>query len=352
MNFRNALTGLITSAALAGLVSCGGGGGDSAAPTYTVGGTLSGSVGPVVLQLNGAGDVTLASAGTFTFPAGLTNGASYAVSANGAQNCNVANGSGTMGATNISNVMVTCTSVVRSANLSSAQESPPNGSAATGRGSVIVNPATKEITGGVSFAGLTPSTGGHHIHQAPAGNPAANGPVIIGLILAPDGRTATVPAGVVLTDAQYAALLAGELYMNVHTTTYPGGEIRGSLSLRGGVSAGLATLNGAQEVPTTGSTATGRGTLVFDSTTREVIVAYVTHNVAAPTVAHIHTGATGVSGPANVATLTAATNLFVAPSASTLSAQGATDTAAGNTYFNVHSTTNPGGEIRGQIAVQ
>ena len=350
MNIRNLLTGLIASAALTGLVSCGSGGGDSAAPTYTVGGTLSGSVGPVVLQLNGAGDITLANPGTFTFPTGLANGATYAATANGAQNCNVTNGSGTMGSTNISNVTVTCTSVVRSANLSSAQENPPNVSTATGSGGVIVNPTTREVTGGVTFAGLTPT--GHHIHQSPAGNPGGNGPVIISLILAPDGRTATVPAATVLTDAQYAALLAGELYLNVHTAAYPGGEIRGPLSVRGGVTAGLAALSGAQEVPPTGSTAIGRGTVMFNSTTRNVIVAYATHNVAAATVSHIHTGASGVNGPANVVTLTAATNLFVAPSASTLSAQGATDVATGNTYFNVHSTTNPGGEIRGQIAIQ
>jgi CHRD domain len=44
--------------------------------------------------------------------------------------------------------------------------------------------------------------------------------------------------------------------------------------------------------------------------------------------------------------------MYVAPSGSTLSAQTATDVAAGNTYFNVHSPTNAAGEIRGQIAVQ
>ena len=254
--------------------------------------------------------------GSFTFPAGLVIGAAYAVTANGAQNCNVANGAGTMGATNVTNVAITCTTVVRSASLSSAQENPPNASTATGRGAVIVDPTTKEITGGMTFSGLTPTAGGHHIHQAPSGSPGANGPVIIGLTLAPGGGVATVPAGTVLTDAQYAALLAGELYFNVHTTAYPGGEIRGPINMRGGVTAGLTSLNGADEVPANASTATGRGTIVFDSTTRDILIAYVTHNVVGTTVAHIHTGAPGVSGPPDVVTLTQGTGVYSAPNAS------------------------------------
>jgi hypothetical protein len=249
-------------------------------------------------------------------------------------------------------VAVTCTTVVRSAALAGAAENPPAATTASGRGAVIVNPTTREITGGVTFSGLTPTTGGHHIHQAPAGNPTANGPVIIGLVLSPDGQSATVPAGTTLTEAQYAALIAGELYMNVHTAAYPGGEIRGQLTGTTGVTAALAALTAAQEVPANPSAATGRGTLVFDSASLDIVVAYVTHNVSGSTVAHIHTGAPGVSGPANVVTLSAATNLFTAPAAAKVTAQNVTDLRAGNTYFNVHSATYPAGEIRGQLAVQ
>lgn len=349
MNIRSAMKRCCAVAALAGVASCGGGGAET---TYAVGGTLVGSVGPVTLQLNGAGDITLAAAGTFTFAAGLASGAAYSVTASGAQNCNVANGSGTVGADPVTNVTVTCTTVVRSAVLSGAQENPANPSAASGRGAVVVNPATREITGGITFTGLTPNAGGHHIHQAPSGNPGGNGPVIVGLTLAAGGGVATVPAATVLTEAQYAALLAGELYFNVHTSTYPAGEIRGQINVRGGVTAGLATLNGGSEVPANASTATGRGIIVFDAATRNVLIAYATHNVAGTTVAHIHTGAPGVSGPANVLTLTQGTNVYTGPNPATLSAQAAADVGAGNTYFNVHSAAFPAGEIRGQIAVQ
>ena len=350
MNMRNFFGGLMASCVLLGVVSCGGD--DGPPPTFTVGGTISGSAG-VVLRLNGGSDLSVPALGNFSFPTGLVNGAAYSVTvANAAQPCTVANGSGTITSAPVTNVRITCTTVVRSASLTGAQENPPTTTTASGRGAVIVNPTTREITGGVTFTGLTPTTGGHHIHQAPTGNAGGNGPVIISLTLAPGGGVATVPAGTVLTDAQYAALLAGELYFNLHTSANHGGVIRGQITGTTGVIAGLATLNGANEVPPNASTASGRGTLVFDATTREVLITYATHNVANTTVAHIHTGALGVSGPANVVTLAQGTGVYTGPNPATLTTQTVTDINAGNTYFNVHSSTVPAGEVRGQIAIQ
>jgi hypothetical protein len=354
MNVRRVCFGLIASAALAGVVSCGGS--DDPAPpvTYTVGGTLSGSVGTVVLRLNGAGDLSLAAPGSFTFPAGIGIGAAYDVTAAGAQNCSVAGGTGTMGSSNVTNVAITCTTVVRAASLTGAQENPANPSTATGRGAVTVNPTTKEITGGITFSGLTPTA--HHIHQAPTGNPGGNGGVVVGLTLATGGGAATVPAGTVLTDAQYAALLAGELYFNVHSAAYPGGEIRGQITVRTGITAGLATLSGANESPANASTATGRGTLVVDATTREVLTGVVTFTGFTPTAHHIHQAPAGTptqNGPVAIG-LTLGTNGLTAtvPLGTTLTAAQYTALLAGELYFNVHSATYPGGEIRGQIGVQ
>ena len=348
MNIRKILAGLVTTALVAGVVSCGG----SDEETFAVGGTIAGSAG-VVLRLNGGSDLSVPALGSFNFPTRLTPGTQYVVTvASAAQPCTVANGSGTIGSSDLSSVSVSCTTVVRTASLTGAQENPAVVSAATGRGAVVVNPTTREITGGMMFTGLTPTTGGHHIHQAPNGRPTENGPVIIRMTLAPGGGVATVPGGTVLTEAQYTAYLAGELYFNVHTAANIGGEIRGQITSRSGVTAGLATLTGAQEVPPNSSTATGRGTIVFDSATRDVLVAYATHDVAATTVAHIHTGAAGVSGPANVVTLTQGTGVYTSANPSALTVQNVADINAGNTYFNVHSTSIPAGEIRGQIAIQ
>lgn len=94
----------------------GGGGGDNApAPTYTIGGTVTGLSGAgLVLRLNGGLDLSVsASATTFTFATALSGGATYTISVlaqptNPSQTCSVQNGSGAVGASNVMNVSVTC----------------------------------------------------------------------------------------------------------------------------------------------------------------------------------------------------------------------------------------------------
>ena len=88
-----------------------GGGASGSAPTYTVGGTVTGLSGTLVLQDNGGDDLTLSANGAFTFATSLTNGGAYAVTVKtnpSGQTCTVANGTGTIAGTNIANVAVTC----------------------------------------------------------------------------------------------------------------------------------------------------------------------------------------------------------------------------------------------------
>ena len=80
--------------------------------TYTVGGTVSGLSGTVVLQDNGGDNLSLSANGTFTFATALATGAAYNVTVltnPTGQTCTVTNGSGTVAAANITNVAVTCT---------------------------------------------------------------------------------------------------------------------------------------------------------------------------------------------------------------------------------------------------
>lgn len=78
---------------------------------YTVGGTVSGLSGTVVLQDNGGDDLTINSNGSFTFATPVAQGASYSVTVltqPTGQTCSVTNGSGTMGGANVTNVGVNC----------------------------------------------------------------------------------------------------------------------------------------------------------------------------------------------------------------------------------------------------
>ena len=80
--------------------------------TYSVGGTVSGLSGTVVLQDNGGDDRSVSASGAFTFATALATGSAYNVTVKtnpAGQSCSVANGSGTVGSANITNVAVTCT---------------------------------------------------------------------------------------------------------------------------------------------------------------------------------------------------------------------------------------------------
>ena len=87
-------------------------------------------------------------------------------------------------------------------------------------GSVIFDPATANIIYRVQHTVVNPSVG--HIHQAPVGT---NGPVIVPFTLVGQGASGTAT----LTGTQAADLLVSGLYMNIHSPTFPAGEIRGPL---------------------------------------------------------------------------------------------------------------------------
>jgi len=83
--------------------------------TYTVGGTVSGLSGTVTLVNSGGDDLVVSANGNFNFPTPLTTGTTYNVTVKTQpgspkwQTCTVANGSGTIGSVNVTNVAVTCT---------------------------------------------------------------------------------------------------------------------------------------------------------------------------------------------------------------------------------------------------
>jgi Putative esterase len=79
---------------------------------YSVGGTVSGLSGTVVLQDNGADSLSLTASGSFAFATKLASGAAYAVTVRTqptGQTCAVSGGSGTVGSANVTTVVVTCT---------------------------------------------------------------------------------------------------------------------------------------------------------------------------------------------------------------------------------------------------
>ena len=106
--------------------------------------------------------------------------------------------------------------------LSGSQEVPAVTTSASGNGTLTVG-AGRAINGSVTTSGLAGTAA--HIHMAAEGQ---NGPVIIPLVKSGDNGWVVGP-GAKLTDAQYDAFKAGNLYVNVHSETHKGGEIRGQI---------------------------------------------------------------------------------------------------------------------------
>lgn len=115
-----------------------------------------------------------------------------------------------------------------------------------------------------------------------------------------------------------------------------------------------ATLNGAQEVPPTTSTATAVATLEHndqgDTLKGDIVVTGLTP--AQLEAQHFHKAACGASAPAEggglAITGTMGGNGKITVDA-TLDAAQLTALKAGNLYLNLHTRANPNGEIRGQV---
>ena len=82
--------------------------------TYTIGGTISGLSGTVVLQNNAGNNLSLTTNGSFTFSTSIAHNDTYSVTVLTqpvGQTCTVSSGSGTVNAANVTGVGVSCASV-------------------------------------------------------------------------------------------------------------------------------------------------------------------------------------------------------------------------------------------------
>lgn len=224
---------------------------------------------------------------------------------------------------------------------------------ATGTAALTLTPAG--LVFNVSVDSLTGPTTNAHFHHAPAGT---NGPPVRTILGDFSGNTASgvwrVTDDEPLTPEMIQEILSGNIYINVHTAAYSGGEIRGQVELNAGTSL-AANLTSAQQNPSVDAPAKGTASLWL--TDEGVNFNVTVEGLSGPiTVAHFHTGATGVNGPP-VRTIT---DDFIGPTASgvwtssdseALTPELIQDLLAGNLYLNVHTAANQPGETRGQIVL-
>ncbi|WP_161555185.1 CHRD domain-containing protein [Dokdonia sinensis] len=253
--------------------------------------------------------------------------------------------------------------VIFTAQLSGIQENPAALTNASGSITATLSGNELVITG--SFQNLSGDfdaniAGGAHVHRAIAGR---NGGIefLLNTTVSPDLRSGTYEAAnntFTLTDDQVAAINARELYVNIHTTAFPGGELRGQLLIDADT-VYQTTLLGSNEFPAVNTIA--EGNMLFELEGDQLTVSGSFDGLSSEirvdlaNGAHIHDNFAGRNGPVifplnptydddnQGAVFEAANNVF------TLSADQLTKIADQGLYINIHSVNNPGGELRGQI---
>ncbi|MDX6557219.1 MAG: hypothetical protein QOF72_268, partial [Blastocatellia bacterium] len=161
--------------------------------------------------------------------------------------------------------------LVFTATLNGAQETPPNNSTATGTATLLLSPDEQTARVSLNFSGLSSAETAAHIH-----GPAAPGAV--GQILFPLPNSSFSDFLVSPSPADVQNLKNGQLYINVHSSNFLNGEIRGQFGTTS--SAGSIQFSSASYLAGESS---GRATITFTrigDTSTAATVDYATSDTA------------------------------------------------------------------------
>lgn len=240
---------------------------------------------------------------------------------------------------------------VYEATLTAADEVPPNDSTASGYAALALDNDGQTLFYRVLVNDID-NISAAHIHEAA---PGSNGDVVFTLF---DGTgtfdpSTPISGNLTLTPTQAAALLAGNYYINVHTSDVPSGEIRGQIGEADVTGDYNSLLLGENEVPAVETDAAGVAQFEIAGPSPSVISYTITvADIVTITAAHLHKGAAGENGDV-LATLYDGSGSFDPDNpfsgSAFLTAEALVDMLTGYIYVNVHTDAVSSGEIRGQV---
>src|SRR5512140_92440 len=227
--------------------------------------------------------------------------------------------------------------ILFTASLDGSQENPAVVTSSTGTAWAVLSADMKSLTYRVTYAQLSASRVGAHFHVGGTGG----GAVVLPLSFNGNTVTGTWSS---LPDSLVRHLLKGDMYVSVHSTNFPGGEIRGYFRVVHGIGFTVG-LDGSQENPPNASTATGTGWVVLDSAASQFTYDVTVAGLSGPlTGSHFHTLPSGaVVHPISFVDSTSKGTW------TGLADANLDELIAGDLYVNVHSSVFPGGEIRGYL---
>ncbi|HAV61958.1 MAG TPA: hypothetical protein DCY13_06295, partial [Verrucomicrobiales bacterium] len=241
-------------------------------------------------------------------------------------------------------------SILLTTTLSGAAERP-NPVTTSGTGSGLFRLNGNHLVFNITYSGLSAAANAAHIHGPAPASGTANVLINLGPFNAGGfGVAGTLAGEVILTAAQKQELLAGRTYVNIHTGTHSGGEIRGQII----PAAFQARLAGVYERPNRVNTpAKGFGAFVLAGDQLSFNIHY--QGLTGPAIsAHIHGPATVDQSIGVLIDLDSykgagfgASGTFVGTV--TLTPAQLAAVVDGLTYVNIHTSAHQPGEIRGQI---
>ena len=241
-------------------------------------------------------------------------------------------------------------------NLVGELETPTGDPVGIGTATIRVRRGEGRLCFSIRAENITLPAAGAHIHSGGLGEA---GPISI--TLRAPGENGSSSGCVNVSRARVAQILANRAlyYVNVHTTDFPAGAIRGQL---GGALAPLGRtivtqMNGAQECNAAGvcnlGDPDGAGTWItrFRADAEQVCFRITVSNITLPAVgAHIHRAPRGVAGP--IVVPVTSPNASGTTSGCVASTRALMDEIQANPagfYANVHTTDYPPGAVRGQL---
>lgn len=115
--------------------------------------------------------------------------------------------------------------------LAGANQVPPNASPGFGSGAMTYDDVTNQLDWNITFSDLVAGATAAHFHgpAAPGTNASVQVPIPLGTS---SGMTSGLLTGsATLTSAQETQLLSDLWYVNIHSSVFPGGEIRGQVQV-------------------------------------------------------------------------------------------------------------------------
>ena len=222
--------------------------------------------------------------------------------------------------------------------LSGSQVSPPTNSFASGTAIAFLHEPHNRLCYVIETSGIAGATAAH-VHLGMPGN---NGPLLV--TAGTNGGSWCGVSGS-LSDTEAQAVLAEQVYVDVHTNAYPNGEIRGQFLVDLG-SCFNAACTGAQEAPPNASTGFANAHMVVEPDDHITLTGMFS---AVPVIAaHVHMGPIGVAGPI-VFPLTWSNTTGELSATFQATPLDLANLRAGLWYVNLHSSAFPGGEVRGQL---